>query len=555
MTIKVLSDTALVIEVADTPGPAALAAVRTLAQALLQIKGLDPLEITPGLTAVAVHLRPERDLCADLRRIENALPELRDETSESFDERERVIPVAYGGDFGPDLRHVADHAGLSVEAVVERHLAGRYQVMALGFSPGFPYLAGLDPSLSCPRLNSPRLRVPAGAVGIGGAQTGVYPQELPGGWNLIGRTAQRLFNPSAREPAWLRVGDWVRFERVEAAVIQAELQHHHSRDVDHGVPPSARSFLVEEGGVQTTVQDLGRPGYQHIGVAEGGALDRHSLSVANLLVGNDPGEPALEWALKGPVLRFRADALVAASGAALANRPAGMPFRVNAGEVLDLSKHTRSGRGYLAIAGGILVPPKLESASTHLAAGFGGFRGRALRAGDELFFGPSKHQRVRPGWRVAAAVPVVEADVVTEIRILPGPEWDMLGPLATERMLAAVYRVSPDSDRMGLRFRGPEVEPLNRTEMVSQPVTLGTVQLPPNGQLVVLMADHQSVGGYPRIASVISADISKLGQVPLGGEVRLIETTLAEAQAARGQARRRLGFLQTGLHERFTANA
>ena len=553
MMIKVLNDTALVIGVAETSSPSALAAVRALARNLAQFEGLDHQEIVPGLTAVAVHLRPEADVVATLERLESHVRKLgKVRSTESSNERERIIPVVYGSDYGPDLMRVADHTGLSVEGVIERHLSGVYQVMALGFAPGFPYLSGMDPALACPRLDTPRLRVPAGAVGIGGAQTGVYPQELPGGWNIIGRTFQRLFDPEAAEPAWLRVGDRVRFSRTDAPAVEISAD---SSVPSKGSASSAETvdgIEVESGGVQTTVQDLGRVGYQSIGVADGGALDQRALSMANLMVGNAAGTPALEWVLKGPILRFHSPAWAALAGAEVEGHLTRAPFQIARGEVLDLSRPVRGGRGYLAVGGGIAVPLQLGSASTHLGAGFGGFGGRALRSGDRLPVGLSRVQAVTGGWQMSASFRPPPTGTVSDIRILPGPEREALHAPMWQRFMASEYVISADSNRMGFRLQGPAVELAEPIEMISQPVSLGTVQLPPSGQPLVLMADRQSVGGYPRIASVISADIPILAQVPLGGSVRFVEVSLAEAQAARWEARRELGLLAIGLHGRFT---
>lgn len=550
MTIKVLSDTALVIEVAAAPGPTTLRKVRQVAQFLSRDPELGAQEVVPGLNAVALHLRPESDVFRARERLEEVLGVGSKRVTGRLSSRRRVLPVVYGGEAGPDLASMAARLGLTEREVIKRHAKVTYLVSALGFAPGFPYLLGLDPVLACPRRETPRLRVPAGSVGIGGTQTGVYPQELPGGWNLIGRTAQRLFDPDAADPSWLQVGDRVRFKPV-TALPTADSDPVRAPTVPGEATSSSGGRLeVLAGGVQTLVQDLGRPGFQSMGVAEGGALNSRALAVANLLVGNPAGAPGLEWALKGPVLRFSEASLVAITGMEVAGRPVGLPFPVQAGEVLDLSKLPRGGRGYLAVAGGIAVPLKLGSASTQVAAGFGGFQGRELRTGDWLATGSVPVPEVRTGWSLASGLRGLPRETLTEIRVLPGPEAAGFGPAAWTEFLAAEYRLSPDSNRMGFRLEGPKVTPLAADEMVSQPVALGTVQIPPSGQPLVLMADRQSLGGYPRFAGVISADIPVLASVPLGGEVRFVAVDLAEAQEARHRARRDLGLLAAGLRYR-----
>lgn len=547
MTFKVLSDTALVIEVADSPGLPALARVRKVAAWLTRQALPAGHEIVPGLTAIAVHLPPTADTARVQARLNEDLATAGEATAEVVAEspRERVIPVVYGGDHGPDLARVADRAGMTVDEVIRRHTASVYHVMALGFAPGFPYLAGLDPTLTCPRLDTPRLRVPRGAVGIGGAQTGVYPQELPGGWNLIGRTAQALFDPAATDPAWLRVGDAVRFEPAEAGIDFAP-----APTAAPPEPTDGRWVEVEEGGAQTTVQDQGRPGFQSIGVAEGGAVNQQALGVANLLVGNRANAAGLEFVLRGPVLRFRCRTWVALTGADLSDHPTHRPIRMEEGDVLDLSRISRSSWGYLAIAGGVDVPPCMTSASTHLPAGFGGFAGRALRAGDCLPVGQSHLTGIQSGWSASASVAGKSSRDPAEIRILRGPEADWFDDQTWQTFLTQDFRLSVDSNRMGFRLEGPPLHASSAREMTSQPVALGTLQLPPGGAPVVLMADRQSVGGYPRVASVVRADIAVLAQVPPGSRIRFVETTLAEAQTARRLAQRDLGLLVTGLRGR-----
>lgn len=172
------------------------------------------LDLVPGFASIAIHYDPAQrgaphsfdDLRAELER---RLADM--DAAELPAARVVEIPVEYGGSAGPDLAHVAEHAGLTPQEVVEIHAGGEYLVHMVGFAPGFPYLGGLDARLSCPRRGTPRTRVPAGSVGIGGSQTGVYPLESPGGWNLIGRTPLVLFDPARDPPALLRTGDRVRF--------------------------------------------------------------------------------------------------------------------------------------------------------------------------------------------------------------------------------------------------------------------------------------------------------------------------------------------------------
>ncbi|MBX6364775.1 MAG: biotin-dependent carboxyltransferase [Gemmatimonadetes bacterium] len=320
-------------------------------------------------------------------------------------------------------------------------------------------------------------------------------------------------------------------------------------------------------GLLTTVQDLGRAGHQHEGVAVGGAMDELALRVANLLVGNAEGDAALEATLAGPCLEFDEDALVAITGAALPATvdgrpvPAWRPLRVPAGATLALGRATAGCRAYIAVAGGIDVPPVLGSRSTHLRAGIGGRDGRALRRGDALPVGPSSplSRRIAAAlpadgiarWGAGPSIrPVLDAEPT--LRIIRDRHFDALTPASRRRLLECVLRVGAQSDRMGYRLEGAVLGLTAPVEPISEAVTFGTVQLPPGGAPIVLMADRQTTGGYPRLAHVATVDLPLLAQLPPGGRLRLREVSLEEAQRlylARGRDLARLR-LAIQLHHR-----
>ena len=216
MKITPLGDGALVVEVAEKIGDAALLHVQALVRELERNPLPGTIEIVPAFTTVAVFYDPAKIGSMDalrnelMARVPRTIPR-----KDKSVVREIVIPVCYGGDFGPDLAEVAAQAGLGEDATIALHSGAKYRVHAIGFAPGFPYLAGLPEKLRIPRRATPRTRVPAGSVGIGGAQTGVYPLATPGGWQLIGRTPLSLFRPeNETEPALLQPGDRVRFQPI-----------------------------------------------------------------------------------------------------------------------------------------------------------------------------------------------------------------------------------------------------------------------------------------------------------------------------------------------------
>lgn len=303
-------------------------------------------------------------------------------------------------------------------------------------------------------------------------------------------------------------------------------------------------------GVWATVQDVGRRGWQAQGVPVGGAMDRWALRVGNLLVGNAPDAAAIECTLRGPAVRFSHDTVVAATGAAVEGVPAWLPFVVRAGETLSLAKLTSGCRVYLAVAGGVAVPPALGSRSTYVPARFGGLEGRALRAGDRLPLGQPRLQTVRGGWHLSpTVVPVWSAEPV--VRVLRGVQSEWFKDNAWAALLGTAFRVTSQSDRMGLRLRGDALALREAREMVSEGVSAGAVQVPPDGQPIVLMADCQTLGGYPKIAHVISVDLPKLAQARPGDSVRFVASTLAEAQRLCRERERELGILQAGLYQRY----
>ncbi len=294
---------------------------------------------------------------------------------------------------------------------------------------------------------------------------------------------------------------------------------------------------VIEGGWLTTVQDLGRPGYARYGIPPSGAMDFFALAVANRLVGNPPGAAGLEITLTGPTLRATAPCLVAVTGADLTlqvdgrEMPMWMSVFVRRGSVISFGRRRWGCRAYLAIAGGIDVPPVLGSRSTYLPGRFGGLDGRALRPGDRLPIGPAPANLVEQAGRAFPRHLIPPYSDRPVLRAIPGPQDDHFTPEGLKTFFGAEYRILPTSDRMGYRLEGPTVVHGKGTEIISDGVPLGAVQVPPDGQPIVMMADHQTTGGYPKIAAVIRADIPLLAQgVPGESRVSFRPVSIPEAQ-------------------------
>ncbi|SFI79546.1 5-oxoprolinase subunit C family protein [Thermoflavimicrobium dichotomicum] len=305
---------------------------------------------------------------------------------------------------------------------------------------------------------------------------------------------------------------------------------------------------VIQPGLLTTIQDGGRFGFQKFGVVVGGAMDSFAYRIANLLVGNRETEAALEITLMGPTLAFQEDVVIAICGGDLSPSinhqpiPNWRPIYVKKGSILRFGPCVSGCRAYLAVAGGIDVTPVLGSYSTYLRGQFGGFHGRALKRDDVL---PLKSQpicnRVKR-FSIKKDQPFVLADFFVSpdilpryqkdpvIRFLPGKEYDLFTPEAHEIFERSFFQVTPQSDRMGYRLEGPVLSLKQSVEMISEAVTFGTVQVPADGKPIVLMADRQTTGGYPKLAQVITVDLPVLAQVKPGEKITFSQVTISEAE-------------------------
>ncbi|MDQ4502562.1 5-oxoprolinase/urea amidolyase family protein [Sinomonas sp. ASV322] len=451
-----------------------------------------------------------------------------------------VIETVYDG---ADLDEVARLAGLSREGVVAAHAGQVWSAAFIGFAPGFAYLTG-DGALDVPRRTSPRTAVPAGSVGLAGTYSAVYPSQSPGGWQLIGRTSAPMWDLGRDDPALIHPGDEVRFEPVRAraeltqpgpaARTHAEGAAPSSSDVSTAglvIEPGLRAggLVVVAPGLQTTVQDLGRPGLAALGVSAAGAMDRDSLRSANRAVGNSPDAAGLEVLFGGLALRAAGDQVLAVTGARAVlsvttddgaapsrseRHPAlGEPFALLGGETLRLGTPSAGLRSYVAVRGGLDVPPVLGSRSTDTLAGIGP---EPLTAGDLL-------EVLRPRGAHVVGLPETPPPLpegVTALRVVPGPRQDWFTEDAARGFFDAEWTVTPQSNRVGLRLAGSALAWNRSDELKSEGTVRGSIQVPPNGQPVLFLADHPVTGGYPVIGVVVEADLDLAGQLPPGARVR-----------------------------------
>jgi antagonist of KipI len=322
------------------------------------------------------------------------------------------------------------------------------------------------------------------------------------------------------------------------------------------------NVTIIRAGFLTSVQDLGRFGFRESGVSVGGGLDQYALRVANLLIGNVEADAGLEITLGGFCVRFEDERLVSWGGGDFDVRigatplPAGHLGLVRADDEVIVDKPKIGCRAWLAISGGIDVPIVLGSRATDLRGGFGGLDGRALRDGDTISLGENSARA--KGWignlrseriaRVSASHDWVStAKVDSILRVVRGSDWNRFDAQSHRVLMSELFTVSPDSDRMGARLEGSALKRNEGGDLVSEAVAPGTIQVPPSGQPIVVLGDCQTIGGYPKIAHVITVDFSVAAQLRPGDRVRFREVTLEEAQGLLFEREREFQYFKTGL--------
>lgn len=577
--IQPAGDSTLVVELDERIDPGVNRRALALAESIRGAAISGVRDVVPTYCTVAVFFDPLRvDYDALVATIERQCSS--DGSGPEPTQPPIRVPVCYGGEFGPDLGDVARFAGLSEREVVVLHTSTRVRVFMLGFVPGFPYMGEVDRRIAMPRLDTPRVRVPAGSVGIAGAQTGIYPSDTAGGWRVIGRTLLKPFDLARPEPRLFTPGQTVEFQAIDRAEFErAEESTRGARTKDlrgshapiPGELPSERgsypfpsaavvdcspalvwarsqtssgALRVISSGMLTTIQDLGRWGFQAWGVPVAGPMDPWSHRLANALAGNDSGDATLEVTLLGPELEFNDERVVAIAGAEFDLTLNGR--RVSSNQALlapprsrlRFGTRRRGARAYVAVSGGIDVAPVLGSRSTHLPSGMGGLGGRPLMDGDEL---PLGHARARPAMLDEPVTPrTLPHGGSARVRIMLGPHDARFEHNAVSALQARPYAISATSNRMGFRLEGPGLEHARPAEIISDATPLGSLQVPASGQPILLMADCQTTGGYPKIATVISADVGVAGQLAPGDAVSFAVCSQREALSALIDAERHL---------------
>lgn len=502
------------------------------------------LEVLPTYCSVSIYFDEaicQISLLKDLAQ--KALQKSEEEKTESTDSARTItIPVCYEDqEFAPDLEKVALHAKLSKEEVIKLHSSSDYLIYMMGFLPGFPYLGGMNPQLETPRLETPRTKIPAGSVAIGGAQTGLYPVESPGGWNIIGRTPLRLFDVK-RKPFFLyEAGDKIRFlpitrEEFEnfdeslwlaqvAGKSEASIETSDNAADSKEVYECGGGIKILEPGLLTSIQDSGITGFQKYGIGQSGAMDQTSFALANQICGNEKNAACLETTLAGPSIRFVTACDFAITGAVFENATLdGMRIEMNkkisakAGSLLSCGFASKGLRSYIAFSGGLLVPKVFRSSSTNLKSKIGGYMGRKLQADDQLAIGINKKNPLLVPDNKSTEGFTENKDVLL-LDCIKSSQFDFFQEKIVKKFTDSIYTVSAESDRMGIRFTGPGLE-CGKTDIISDAIPFGAVQITSAGLPVVMAADRQTTGGYAKIACVTKASMCRLAQALPGTKVR-----------------------------------
>ena len=542
LSIQRLGDRAILVTLGTRVDPKINDQVIALHQRLVNADGAEIDFFTPAFCSLGIGYDPavlSYDALCELVRQEF-------ERIKTVGEHERKlvrIPVCYSPDLGIDLEHVAASTGITLEQVVQLHTGKTYRAYMLGFLPGFAYLGSVDQRLRVDRHAQPRVKVAAGSVGLAGQQTGVYPCEAPGGWQIIGRTPVSLHGPSpgdspspgdTENPFLVSPGDEVQFYQIDQAEFDALSAQNNCEHADTQTALTIHtadsvSLHFKTAGLRTAVQDFGRTGYQHLGVPSGGVMDRFSATIANRLVGNADDAALIEITLMGPTIEITGDCQIAITGADLSPMLDGQAVAmwetipVTSTHQLRFGSRQNGCRCYLAIAGEFQVASWLESVSVSPSGADSATAYQSLKDKTmSVIANPAPtNKRIFPeGQRPVQLVRANDGPIETRIHFLPGPEWDWFSAEQRSDFFSHRFEILPNSNSMGYRLSSFLSQPLDSPAMISSAVVPGAIQVTPSGQCILLMRDAQSTGGYPRMGVALYDSLNEVAQLRPGDSIR-----------------------------------
>jgi len=454
-----------------------------------------------------------------------------------------------------DLTALSERLDLSTDEIIDLHQSLSYKVFALGFSPGFAFMGDLDSRLQVPRLSSPRTKVPKGSVAIAEKQTAIYPLESPGGWHLLGCCPIKLFDPRRKPNNLFSIGQSIRFEAVDEATfntmafaqggIYEKEADSISNSLNNSFTKDKAIEVIKANGLNIVV-DQGRKGMMQQGLSESGPMDRLAFAAANQLLGNDANAAMIEISLGGLSIAIHQDTVMAISGADLQAelidkngdiKPLSpwLSYRLSKGSRLTFKGFKQQGfRTYLSFLGGIILPPEYymgQSVSCVQREELGGHKanGQALASGDYLAIAPidtDDYRKVQ-----LKAIPYryrgffSEAKPFTRVYKLPIRLCYQVALFDKQQVacfLQQVHTVSSQIDRMAYRLQSENKLAVPKQGIVSEGIALGSMQITPDGEPIIMMADRQTIGGYPKLGVLLEETVNTLAQLVPGQKVQFV---------------------------------
>jgi KipI family sensor histidine kinase inhibitor len=516
----------------------------------------DLVAITPAFNSLFIELKPTAALKL-ISAVELVL-EAYKRTTQSSSEIDSInpqaksikLPVYYDQTDEFDLKELASENGLSVSEAIELHQSTKYRVEAIGFAPGFAYLSGLTKRLDSRRRSEPRTSVPKGTVAIANDLTCVYPQSSPGGWNIIGRCPMDLFDPSSpTSPMLYKLGDTIQFQPVskedylQLSETQTRLVFEHQQNKAKGSPHTDHDAGLKVKKLPPSVlyQDLGRNLVSHFGLTSGGAADVMSFYWANRLLGNEPNSTVLEIMFGNCQFIAQATNYIVVTGAKAPifvndnEAETWQLIKLNKGDVVNIGYASSGLRLYLAIEGGFKAQSFWESTSAVLRENIG----QTISNNETLYFNNDKRHvanksRDVPIRQLAGNLQPIYPDQITVRVTLDEQVHELyqsqsINGADKQAFLSASFTVSPASDRMGVRLHAGSQPLRHKLSLESEGIGLGAIQVPPDGNPIILLADRQTIGGYPKLGHVIAPDCYRLSQAQPGTKVRFELVTHQQA--------------------------
>ena len=449
-----------------------------------------------------------------LREVEQL--QLEKNANQASNQRElRILIDQQHGDWDA----IEQHTGLSRTEYVKRLLDCRLSVAMTGFIPGFIYIKGLPDELHVPRKSNPATRTLPGTFAIGGKYAGVYSLPSAAGWNCIGRIAEQIFCKTSLPPVTISPGDSVKLRQIDQEEfdrLKVDSDQQQERKSASATDDSDGVLRFEHPGTLSLVQDQGRAGLAWYAIPQSGPMDSTAAELANAILGNAKTLPVIECHFAAPRIRFLSDATICLTGADVgwtvdgSEVKANRTVKVSAGSLLAGGGAIDRCRAYIAIHGQIETSRTFGSAATHVSAKFGGNDGQAFVAGDQL----SWQKPIKPAFPVRIKFDRTSSD--STLRLQRGPEFEFMNAASQKAIFTDSFSVSRHSDRMGARLDGPTLSTDRKQLADSVPLLTGMVQLTPKGQLIVVLQDGQTTGGYPRVGYLDAKAVELLNQTKNG---------------------------------------